>query len=104
MPRWDQHGGRIINTILECAAYQYTVRATCLKCGHREVFQPHALWWRFERKGWDMRFKRASDRFRCLRCGQSGARLEACRDPVTRDKLPLPPDREWKRQVNRMRG
>lgn len=104
MPRWDSNGGRIMTTIFEAAAFQYTIRATCSGCGHSQVLQPHALWWRFRRKGWDDRLAAAGERFRCLRCAVGPVRLDACRDTVTLDKLPLPPEHEWKRAVNRLRS
>jgi hypothetical protein len=102
MPRWDREGGRIIETFFEAAAFQYTVKATC-RCGHGAVFQPHALWWRFERKGWPPKLKDGAARFRCLRCAKGPVRLEPSRDPVTHDVFPLPPEHEWKRAVNRFR-
>lgn len=102
MPRWDKDGGRIVTSIFEAAAFQYTIRATC-SCGHSAVFQPHALWWQFQRKGWPDKLAQARQRFRCLRCGRRSPRVETGSDAVTRDVYPLPPDVEWKRAVNRFR-
>ncbi len=104
MPRWDAEGGRIRTTVFECAAFQYTIRAMCRGCGHSNVFQPHALWWKFRNKRWDDRLAVAGQRFRCLRCARGPVELKACHDPVTLDKLPLPDMGEWKRAINRLRS
>lgn len=97
-------GARVATRIFEAAAWQYAIRVTCAACGHSSVLDPHALWWRFYRKGWDERLDRAGARLRCRSCGASGATLMPTRDAVTVDELPLPPVNEWKRAINRFRG
>lgn len=104
MPRWDRDGGRIKQTIFECAAYKYNVRAKCRGCGRVSVLQPHALWWRFVRRGWDDDLRRGAAHLRCGTCGGTPATLEPTPDAVTVDALPMPPESEWKRAVNRLRN
>jgi len=36
-------------SLLEAAAWQLAVVATCRKCRAEGVFDPHALWWLFDR-------------------------------------------------------
>lgn len=104
MPRWDSDGGCMKDTLFECAAYKYDVRATCGACGHAGVLQPHALWWRFSRCGWDERLRQAGPHLRCNGCDRTGVALEPNVDPVTVDALPMPPKSEWKRAVDRFRN
>jgi hypothetical protein len=54
--------------IFEAAAWQYAIKITCQACGHSAVFDAHALWWLFERKGWDDGFEDARKRFYCSAC------------------------------------
>lgn len=100
--RYDREGGRIATTIFEAAAFQYGVKAIC-QCGHSAVFNPHGLWWRFQRKHWNDEFRNAAKRFRCLRCGKYQARLEPTSQTVTRNVYPMPDKGEWRRAVNRFR-
>lgn len=94
--------------LFEAAAWQYTIKVTCT-CGRSGVFHPHALWWRFQRAGWDDDFTKARDRFYCRECWRTTyrklrpAKFEVCRDKPT-ISLPMPDDREWKRAINRYRG
>jgi len=91
-------------TIFEAAAWHYAIRVTCRACNHAATFHPHALWWLFERKGWDGQLRQAGARFRCETCrAKRGARLELTRDEPT-VQLPLPAEHEWKRAVSRFRS
>ncbi|MEO9130047.1 MAG: hypothetical protein ABI240_02435 [Sphingomonas sp.] len=97
-------GVRIAVSIFEAAAFHYSVKATCRSCGHGNVFHPHGLWWLFQRKGWDDALRDAPRRFRCIRCGKTGATLALVTDEPTIKRLPMPPAHEWKRAVNRFRS
>ena len=77
-------GAKVATHIFEAAAWQYGIRATCRGCRHASVFDPHALWWLFERKGWDD--------------------LALVREMPTVATLPLPPETEWKRAISRFRS
>ena len=103
MARFDRHGGRLPTSFFEAAAWHHFVIVTCRGCGREAVFNPHALWWLFERKGWDGRFRVAAKRFKCERCGGS-AQVTWGRDRVATVPLPMPCEREWKRAVNRFRN
>lgn len=94
--------------IFEAAAWHYALRVRC-ECGNNAVFDPHALWWRFQRARWDDRFTKAIDRFYCRQCWERFCRkvrpgvLETCRDATT-VLMPMPDEREWKRVLSRFRG
>lgn len=104
MPRYDAQGARVVTNVFEAAAFEYNIKATCLRCGHTNVLNRYAVWWRFERSDWDMRLRPASDRFRCLRCRTKGARLEPVRMMPTTHLLPVPTEADWKRAVRRFRS
>lgn len=97
-------GAKVATHLFEAAAWQYAIRATCRGCRHASIFDPHALWWLFQRKGWDDRLKAAASRFRCIRCGKTGADLVLVREMPTVATLPLPPENEWKRAISRFRS
>lgn len=104
MPRWDTDGKRIKQSIFDCAAFHYDVSARCRSCSHAAVLRAHALWWRFARRGWDDDLRRGASRLRCSACGETAVQLSPTRDAPTVDELPLPPEAEWKRAVNRFRN
>ncbi|OYY90817.1 MAG: hypothetical protein B7Y45_06425 [Sphingomonas sp. 28-66-16] len=108
--RYDRGGGQHPTSLFEAAAFQYSLEVRCPTCRHRVVFDAHALWWLFERKGWDARLSAVAKRLRCLPCshhrqGASAARpiIALVRATPTSTSLPLPPARDWKRAVNRFR-
>lgn len=105
MPRWTPDGAMVIDTLHLCAAFGWQIKATCQTpgCGHRAVFFQLSLWWHFERKGWDDRFRAAHKRFRCTKCQKYRAMLEAVHERVTRDPYPHPPEYELRRAANRFR-
>src|SRR3546814_3770315 len=67
MARWAADGSRIPTNLFEAAAWRRGVKPVC-RCGHSAVFDPHCLWWRFERRGWDERLEKALARFWCICC------------------------------------
>ncbi|EQB09665.1 hypothetical protein L284_18760 [Novosphingobium lindaniclasticum LE124] len=101
-------GLRIPTLLFEAAAWQYSIKVTCA-CGRSAVFDPHALWHRFQRSRWDETFAKARDRFYCRECWRTKCRklrpvkFETCREEPT-VRLPMPDEREWKRAINRFRG
>ena len=99
---------RVATSAFEAAQWQNCVAATCT-CGHVAVFDPHALWWHCYQKGWDDRFSQLSKRFYCTRCYalDKRCRVHPTFDVTKREPtfdLPLPPEREWKRAVRRVRS
>lgn len=94
--------------ILEAATLGKSVVPIC-RCGHSARFEPHGLWWYFERRGWDDRLSAARLRFWCRLCGSQ--RRDRVR-PVQLKliswasgdlELPWPDERIWKRAVARLR-
>lgn len=101
-------GLKVATTIFEAAAWHYTVRAIC-RCEHFGLFDPHGLWWYFNRKGWDDDLQRARRRLFCSRCcHRTGRRVRPVDLTLTRDppviNLPLPTQSEWRRALSRFRG
>ena len=98
-----------LEDLFDAAVRQRRVRLTCAKCRHVTVFDAVALWWLFERKGWQDRFKDVRKRCVCLLClHERGLKirypeLELVGDPPTETRLPLPSEIEWKRELRRRR-
>lgn len=109
MARWAADGSRIPTNLFEAAAWRRGVKPVC-RCGHSAVFDPHCLWWRFERRGWDDRLEKALARFWCIRCKwRTGKRVRPARfdlvaQSVSDIVLEFPPEHEWKRAVRRFRS
>lgn len=96
-------------TIFEAAAHRHNIRVACSDCGHASVYDPHQLWWLFERKGWVGTFSDAAKRFWCRACGtRLGHRVKHARIELTETDptiiLPFPDERVWKRAVSRFRS
>ena len=82
----------------------YTVELSCPGCKRVRGFDPYALWWLFDLRGWDDRLSTVSKRFRCTACLVTKRRVvrpTVCitDDPLTDDTL----EREWKKSVKRRR-
>ena len=109
MARYDRDGSRIATTIFEAAAWHNAIMPVCSQCSHSAIFDPHGLWWRFHRKGWNDNLRAAVERFWCLRCRERlGIRvrprvLELVRETRDMNCLAMPPEREWKRAIKRFR-
>jgi hypothetical protein len=67
------------------------------------VFNPHQLWWEFERNGWDDQFAAAGVRMTC-RCGATGVVSALHGQHEATVEMPRSYEREWKRAVNRFLG
>ena len=98
-----------LRDLWDAAARQYSVKLTCLKCGHVRILHGHGLWWMFERKGWPDRFKDVQRRARCEPCFRDrrvivrNPKLDLVHAEITGEPLPLPDEREWKRACARRR-
>lgn len=95
------------SNLFEAAAWHKAIRVSC-QCGHTVAFDPHGLWWLFERKGWDMRFPQMRRHFACTLChfDMRGTVRPVRVEPVDGAadvRLPMPPEREWKRALTRFR-
>lgn len=106
MPRYAD-GVRVPDSAFEAATFQTCVAATC-SCGHVVVFDPHALWWHCFQRGWDDRFSQLRRRFYCSRCYATDKRKVEPEFGTTKAEptfdLPMPPEREWKRALRRVRS
>jgi hypothetical protein len=98
-----------LRDLFDAAVRQYGIKLTCLRCKHVRVFHAHALWYLFERRGWDDRFSEVTRRAICLPCrDKHGAtirfpKLELVREDPTGEPLQLPPREVWRRALSRNR-
>lgn len=95
-----------IRDLFDAAVRHNTIQVSC-RCGNVGIFDPHALWYLFERRGWNDRLPDVACRMRCLQCyyakrKRTPATLELTRVDPTR-QLPMPDIIEWKRQLRRRR-
>lgn len=106
--QWSAEGLMQPTNILEAATLQMSVMPVC-RCGHSARFEPHCLWWHFERRGWDDRLAMAVSRFSCRPCL---ARLKHKVRPLRLDLVPWqqgdteldwPDERVWRRAAARLR-
>lgn len=108
MPRWNAAGLMEPTSLTDAAALRLVVRPVC-RCGHSMTFDPHGLWWHFQRRGWDDQLAEVPRRFWCIVCMAQWRqkvrpiRIETSSAPTAAILLPMPPDREWKRQSRALR-
>jgi hypothetical protein len=100
---YDRHGSPTPTNLLEAAAWHFAVVATCRKCRAEGVFDPHALWHLFDRRGWDVGMESVSRRLRCRRC-KAGAFVSWSQDREATVDLPMPSAQQWKKVLNRLRS
>ncbi len=103
MAKFDKDGGRVPTNLFEAAAWHRAIVVVCWRCQREEVFDPHQLWWHFERKRWDDSIGSVVRRLKCKGCkGRGQLALERDRKPTI--ELPDPDERVWKRAVSRFRS
>lgn len=104
MVRYDRHGVKYPDTLFEAGCWYYAVCVLCRPCGHRAIFDPYQLWYRFHRKGWNDHVREVRKRLKCRGCGKKDVviRFEKDRQPTV--VLAMPPEREWKNMVKRSRS
>ncbi len=106
----NRDGLRRATHIFEAAAWHYAVRVICSRCPHSAAFNPHGLWWRFERKGWDDHLGEARAKFWCRECARATgrrvrpARLQLVVEQDSDVRLEMPSESEWKRALSRFRS
>ena len=99
---------RLATCLFEAAAWHRTVKVVC-RCRHIGLFQPHGLWWRFERRGWSGDFRDARQHFYCRPCREAHGQkvrpiiIATTKEPPT-IQLRLPDERVWRQAINRFRG
>ena len=98
-----------IADLFDAAVRHMTVQLSCPRCGHAAHFDPHAMWWLFERKGWNDRIGQVVRHFFCSTCrSQTSTRVRphiALLDvsvPVD-TPLQMPTPEAWKRMLSRRR-
>jgi hypothetical protein len=100
---FDAEDRRTASDLFECAAWHLAIVATCRKCKREAVFDPHALWHLYQRKGWRNDLKSVQRRLKCKVC-LAGAILSLSRDRVSTVWLEMPSAAEWKKAVSRYRA
>lgn len=107
--RWTAQGTHQPTNIFEAACFRWAVKPVC-SCGHSSAFDPHGLWWLFQKRHWDDRLAAARVRFWCRVCHARqkrkvhAVRIELVKPSATDFELPMPDEREWKRAVSRFRA
>ncbi|QYE37041.1 hypothetical protein KZX46_21025 (plasmid) [Polymorphobacter sp. PAMC 29334] len=86
----------------------HTVEVRCLVCDRCRRFDPYALWWLFEQRGWNDKLTQVAKRFKCLSCSIVRRRVARSLvtivdDPPNDDTLPRPDERTWRASVKRRR-
>jgi hypothetical protein len=100
-------GLQIPTNVFEAAAWHELVRVRCA-CSHWAAHDPHGLWWLCYNRSWDGNFSALRARFYCTCCFAVGRRkirpvsIDTCQGEPT-ITLPMPPEREWKRALKRVR-
>ena len=100
-PHRDKHNP--VRDLFDAAAQHYAIRLTCRRCRHQRIFDPHALWFLFETKGWDYDLRDVRRRCRCTDCGAREPALDLVNEDPTGDLLKMPSEQEWKRMRARRR-
>ncbi len=96
------------HSIHDAGLLGYTIELTCPVCRHIRGFDPYALWWLFEQRGWDDRLTAVPKRFHCVPCRIASKRkvrptIRVTNDAPTDDTLARPDERTWKKSVKRRR-
>lgn len=106
--RWTREGLMEPTSIIECATLHRSVVPVC-RCGHSAGFEPHGLWWHFNKRGWSDALNLASERFWCRLCSSSGKgkqrpmRIDVREPDGNETQLPWPDQRAWKKAMARLR-
>ena len=105
---WSADTCPVATNLMEAAAWHKAIRPVC-RCGHAVSFDPHGLWWHFERRGWNDALPDVRKRFWCTMC-RSRARkkinpikLELVVPSESDIRLPWPPHEVWNRVIRKMR-
>ncbi len=102
------HINRKLRNLEHCALHRGTITVTCKQCQRIRRFDAVALWWLFQRRGWDDGLPDAARRFRCSSCPKTGRRgivdWQITRDRADDDQPPFPDESTWKRLVARYRS
>jgi len=94
--------------LFDAAARHRTIRLDCPRCQRVVIYDGHAVWWLFERKGWSSRLRLAARHFYGATCRRRRAetirpRVSLSEQDPTSQSLAMPDEREWKRALHRRR-
>jgi hypothetical protein len=92
-----------VRDLFDAAAQHYAIKLTCRRCRHQRIFDPHALWYLFEKKGWPDYLRDVRRRCRCAECGAREPTLDLVHEAPTGEPLKMPSEQEWKRMRTRRR-
>ncbi|MFS0771208.1 hypothetical protein [Sphingomonas sp. 1P08PE] len=103
------HVGQKLGCLEHCALHRRTITLSCPGCQHVRRYDAVALWWMFERRGWNDRLPGAYRRLYCNACLVTAGRkiqpiAEITRDRPDPEQPPYPDDRTWKLLVSRYRS
>ena len=94
--------------LYDAAIRHSAVRIVCGCCRHGIVFNLAALWWHFNRNGWNDRFAHVRRRLFCQACrDQRGVKVRPSLEfgdmEPTDTRLPMPSKSDWAREARRRR-
>jgi hypothetical protein len=92
-----------IRDLFDAAVRHYTIKLTCTRCRHQRIFDPHALWYHFHKRGRPDWLPDVREKCRCTSCGARRPTLDLVREPPTDETLPMPSETVWKKELRRRR-
>jgi hypothetical protein len=101
--------GLLVSTTVFDAATKHELVLIRCACRHWATHDPHGLWWLCYKRGWEGHFELLKPRFYCTRCyavareRRRPVSIEGQQKGEATITLPMPPEREWKRALKRVR-
>lgn len=92
-----------IRDLFDAAVRHYAVKLTCTRCRHQRIFDPHALWYHFHRRGRPDWLPDVREKCRCTACGARRPTLDLVHELPTDETLPMPSETVWKQELRRRR-
>jgi len=107
MDGWRDEGPRIsanpVRDLFDACAHGYAIKLTCRGCHRQRIFNPHAVWWHFRRKGYSEWLRDVPGKFRCRVCERRRPTMDLVHEEPNDPSLPMPNEDEWKRERRRRR-
>jgi len=97
-----------IADLFDAAVRHRTIRLDCPRCKRVAIFDPHAVWWLFERKRWPGGLRDVGRHFYCSHCRNRAElrvrpQVSLSEQHPTSLAMAMPDEREWKRALSRRR-